>query len=103
MDSLQKLLPQGGPPARFMSGDELQAALQGMWPLYTWPLKEDPDLQGNRWITFDTVSELQHHWRATYYVQVKATDKADVRFKVVMTAAELSAPVIEIESTHLVH
>ncbi len=72
MDSLKKLLPEGGPVGMAMTRSELEAKLPKMWPLYTWPLKDDEDLQKDHWVTFKPVNELRQHWRATYYVQVRA-------------------------------
>lgn len=57
-------------------------------------------VQGQK-VTFEPVKSLDPGNSAVFEVTVKGAKAGDVRFKVTMTAAELSSPVMETESTNI--
>ncbi len=96
-----ELLPLDKPLPKRMSSVELEDDLRNIWPINKWPLDENY-LKSRRWITFENIPELRQYWRATYYIEVQAEQRGDVRFMAIMTADEHLGPVVETESTHLV-
>ncbi len=102
LDKFKELLPVDTPLPQRISAAELERELRHLWPIDKWPL-DDIYLGSRRWITFKEIPELQQYWRATYYVEVQAEQRGDVRFIAIMTADEHLGPVVETESTHLVH
>ncbi len=101
LEVLEELLPEDTPLPQRMTPGELANELRALWPVNKWPLDESY-LASHRWITFKPIEELRQYWRATYYIEVQAEQRGDVRFMTIMTADEHLGPVVETESTHLV-